>query len=87
MCVLSVFSPVQLLATLISLNLLFTWASLVPQTVKNLPAMQETWVRSLGWEELLEEGMAIHFNILAFGIPRTEQPGRLQSMRSQPNFP
>ena len=44
-------------------------ASLVAQLVKNLPAVQETWVRSLGWEDLLEEGMAIHSSILAWRIP------------------
>ena len=53
------------------------------QTVKNLPAMQETQVQSLGWEELLEEGMATHSSILAWRIPWTEKPGRLQSMGSQ----
>ena len=41
------------------------WASLVAQLVKNLPVMRETWVRSLGWEDPLETGMATHFNILA----------------------
>ena len=51
--------------------------------VKNLPAMQETWVRFLGWEDLLEKEMAIHSNILAWRIPWTEEPGRLQSMGSQ----
>ena len=50
------------------------------QTVKNLPAMQETWVRSLGQEDPLEEGMATHSSILAWRIPWTEEPGRLQSM-------
>ena len=50
------------------------------QTVKNLPAMPETWVRSLDWEELLEEGMATHFSTLAWKIPWMEEPGRLQSM-------
>ena len=45
------------------------WASLVTQTVKNLPTMQETWVRSLSWEDPLEEGMATHSNILAWRIP------------------
>ena len=45
------------------------WASLVAQTVKNLPAMQKAWVRSLGWEDPLEEGMATHFSILAWRIP------------------
>ena len=55
-------------------------ASLVAQLVKNLPAMWETWVRSLGWEDLLEEEMATHSSILAWRIPWTEEPGRLQSM-------
>ena len=55
-------------------------ASLVAQTVKNPPAMRETWVRSLGWENPLEEGMATHSGILAWRIPGTEEPGRLQSM-------
>ena len=44
-------------------------ASLVAQTVKNLPAVQETWVRSLGWEDVLDEDMATHFIILAWRIP------------------
>ena len=59
------------------------WASLVAQLVKNLPAMQETWVQSLGWEDPLEEGMAAHSSILAWKIPWTEEPGGLQSMESQ----
>ena len=50
------------------------WASLVPQTVKNSPAMWETWVRSLGWEDPLEEGVATHSSILAWRIPWTEEP-------------
>ena len=58
----------------------YSWASLVPQTVKNPPAMQETWVQSLGWEDPLEEGLATHFSILAWRIPWTEKPGGLQSM-------
>ena len=45
-----------------------SWASLVTQTVKDLPAMRETWVRSLGWEDPLEEDMATHYSILAWGI-------------------
>ena len=53
------------------------------QTVKNLLAMQETWVGSLGWEDPLEKGKATHSNILAWRIPWTEEPGRLQSMESQ----
>ena len=51
--------------------------------VKNPPATQETSVRSLGWEDPLEKGMATHSSILACRIPRTEEPGRLQSMGSQ----
>ena len=47
----------------------FAWAPLVAQSVKNLPAVQETWVRSLGWEDPLEEGMATHSSILAWRIP------------------
>ena len=50
------------------------------QMVKNLPAMQETWVRSLCREDLLEKGMPIHSSISAWRIPWTEEPGRLQSM-------
>ena len=50
------------------------------QTVKNLLAMQETWVGSLGWEDPLEKGKATHSNILAWRIPWTEEPGKLQSM-------
>ena len=53
------------------------------QKVKNLPAMWETWVRSLGWEDPLEKEIAIHSSILAWRIPWTEEPGRLQSMGSQ----
>ena len=59
------------------------WASLVAQVVKNLPALWETWVRSLGWKDPLEEGMATHSSILARRIPWTEESGRLQSMGSQ----
>ena len=53
------------------------------QLVKNPPAMQETWVRSLGWEDPLEKGMATHSSILAWRTPWTEEPGGLQSMGSQ----
>ena len=59
------------------------WASLVAQTVKNLSAMWETWVRSLGQEDPLEEGMATHSSVLAWRSPWTEEPGGLQSMGSQ----
>ena len=54
------------------------WASLVAQVVKNLLAMWETWVQSLGWEDLLEEGMATHSSILAWRIPWTEEPDGLK---------
>ena len=53
------------------------------QTVKNLPAMQEIWVQSLGQEDPLEMGMAIHSSIIAWKTPWTEEPGRLQSIGSQ----
>ena len=58
-------------------------ASLVAQTLKNLPVVQETWVRSLGCEEPLEKGMAASSSILAWRIPWTEEPARLQSTGSQ----
>ena len=53
------------------------------QTVKNLPAMQETRVRFPGQEDPLEDGLATHSSILALGIPRAEEPGRLQTMGLQ----
>ena len=58
-------------------------ASLMAQLVKNLPAMQEIQVQSLGWEDLLEKEMATHSSILAWRIPWTEDPGGRQSMGSQ----
>ena len=57
--------------------------SLVAQREKNLPAMMETWVQSLGWEDPLEKGMAAHSSILAWKTPWTEEPGRLHSLWSQ----
>jgi len=57
-------------------------ASLVAQMVKNSPAMLETWVQSLGWEDPLAKGMAIHSSILAWRIPWTEKHDRPQSMGS-----
>ena len=53
------------------------WASLVARLVKNLPAVQEAPVQFLGWEDLLEKGTATHSGILAWSIPRTEEPGGL----------
>ena len=61
----------------------YSWASLVAQLVKNLLAMWETCIRSLGWEDPLEEGMVTHSSILAWRIPWTKEPGGLQSMGSQ----
>ena len=58
-------------------------SSLVAQTVKRLPTMQETWVRSLGGEDPLEKEMATYSSTLTWKIPWTEEPGRLQSMGSQ----
>ena len=57
--------------------------SVLAQTVKCLPIMWETWVQSLDWENLLEKKMATHSSILAWKIPWTEEPGRLQSVGSQ----
>ena len=59
------------------------WVSLVAQKVMHLPTMWETPVRSLGWEDLLEKEMATHSSTLAWKIPWTEKPGRLQSMGLQ----
>ena len=66
----------------------FSWGTLfnlylMAQMVKCLPAMQETWVLSLGWEDPLEKEMASQSSTLAWKIPWTEEPGRIQSMRSQ----
>ena len=58
-------------------------ASLVSQMVKNLPAMRDTQVQSLGWVDPLEKGMATHSSILAWRIPWTEEPGKLQSLGLQ----
>ena len=57
-------------------------ASFVALSGRNLPAMQQTWVRFLAWEDPLEKEMATHSSILAWRIPSTEEPGRLQSMES-----
>ena len=61
----------------------YSWAFLVAQLVKNVPAMWENWVQSLGGEDPLEEGMATHSSILAWRIPCTEEPGGLLSMGLQ----
>ena len=59
------------------------WTALVAQTVKHLSIMRETRVQSLGWEDLLEKEMVTHSSILAWKIPWTKKPGRLQAMGSQ----
>ena len=61
----------------------YSWASLGTQLVKNLPAMWETWVQSLDWEDPLKKGMATHSSILAWRIPWTKEPGGLQPIDSQ----
>ena len=66
-----------------SYELVSSWASLIAQSVKNLPAMQETWVRFLGWEDPLEKEMATYSSIRAWRILWAEEPGGLQSMGSQ----
>ena len=71
----------EVLVLIVSYSL--NWASPVAQTVKNLPAIQETWVQSLGWEDPLEKGIATHSSILAWRIPWIEEPGRLESMGLQ----
>ena len=63
------------------LYMIYTGASPVAQMVKNLPAMQETWVQSLGQEDPLEKGMATHSNILAWRIPGTGEPHGLPSIK------
>ena len=70
-------------ATIICSDFGVPWTSLVAQTVKWLPALWKTWVRSLGQEDPLEKEMAIHPSILAWRIPWAEEPGGLQSMGSQ----
>ena len=66
-----------------SLDSRFTWDVPHSSVDKNLPAMQETWVQFLGGQDLLEKEMATHSSILAWRIPLTGEPGRLQSMGSQ----
>ena len=61
----------------------YSWASLMAHMVKNLPAVWETWVVSLAWEDPLKKGTATHSSILAWRFPWTKEPGRLQSMGSQ----
>ena len=62
---------------------MYQWASLVAQKIKNLLAVQETWIQYLGWDDPLEKEIATHSSILALKIPRTEEPGRLLFMGLQ----
>ena len=64
-------------------NIVYIWGFPSGSADKNAPAVQETWVRSLGWEDALEEGMVTHSSILAWKIPWTEEPGGLSSMGLQ----
>ena len=81
LCIFVVNNFAKLEGTFISdLVLFFSWTFFVPQMVKNLPAMQETCVQSLAWEDPLEKGMATHSSILVWRILRTKEPGSLQSM-------
>ena len=74
---------INILILNLDLQLNLDWASLVAQRVKNLPALQETWVQPLSQEDTLEKGMATHSRILARRISWTEELGRLHSMGSQ----
>ena len=71
------------LGVTILFSFISTWSSQVEKHVPAMQETQETWVRSLGWEDPLEEGMATHSSILAWRIPWTEEPGGLQSMGLQ----
>ena len=75
--------PLLINSKLIFLSLFCPGTSPVAQAVKCLPTTRETWVRSLGWEDLLEKEMATHSSIIAWKIPQMEEPGRLQSMGLQ----
>ena len=86
LCANRCFLPCLKVSVLLLANLLIiiiAGASLVAQMVKNPPAIQETWVQSLGWEDPLEKGTAIHSSIVAWRIPWTEGAVRLQSTGSQ----
>ena len=65
------------------MHLLYTRTSLETQSIKNLSVIQKTQIQSLGWEDPLDKEMATHSNILPWRIPWTQEPGELQSMRSQ----
>ena len=71
------------ISLIISNVLHLLWVFLVAQVVKNLSAMQETWVQSLGWKDPLEKGIATHSSILTWIIPQTEEADSLRSMQLQ----
>ena len=77
------YSPESITVLLFACIPIQNLTALVAQMVRHLPIMWETWVQSLGWEDLLEKEMATHSSILAWKIPWMEDPGRLQSMGSQ----
>ena len=77
--ILAAFSPLNVLCCFTSDSACIV-ASLVAQTVENLPIMLETWVQSLGWKDPLEKGKATHSSIFAWRIPWTEEPGELKSI-------
>ena len=81
-CLVIYIFPCQYIEAYVSLykDLIVFQASLMAQMVNNLPAMQETWVPSLGQDDSMEKGMATHSSVLAWRIPWTEEPGRLQSV-------
>ena len=79
----STTSDMQMITTLMAENKEELRTSLVALVGKNLPAMRETWVQSLGWEDTLQEGMATHSTILIWRIPWTEESGGLQSIGLQ----
>ena len=87
LCILSILKSSHFFFTFKILNLQlfgsYIWESLVAQTVKCLPAKQDTWVRSLGQEDSLEKDMATHSSTIAWKIPWTEESGGLQSMGLQ----
>ena len=72
-----------MLSVVFNMLCIVIWTCLVAQMVKRLSTMRETWVQSLGQEDPLEKEMAIHSSTIAWKIPWTEEPGRLQSMGSQ----
>ena len=79
----STTSDMQMITTLMAENKEELRTSLVALVGKNLPAMRETWVQSLGWEDTLQEGMATHSTILIWRIPWTEESGGLRSIGLQ----